>query len=298
MMKINYMDIEKSRELVSVYNKQLKGTPYFYPVMPDEFEDGILNRINHSENLHSEKIIIGERDGNILGYAHVSVGEAKQFGQAKNGGFIHFLTYQSGYRSIGQAILDECEKYLCDLKVPQIWAFLHASNYRFYHLGFGYISDKIGHVLALFRMNGYDVDLGEIFMNYPNYDISEPELPNDNIKIDVSQNMGRGKLPNLHIKAIKYGNQIGECVSVSTGEFYNDDDAQDWFFTQWLGIEQEEQGKRLGKYLLHRTFWEMKKIGYKNAIISTNIKNYRAQLFYTNFGYKVVDTGYCLVKKY
>ncbi|MGB9595939.1 MAG: GNAT family N-acetyltransferase, partial [Candidatus Poribacteria bacterium] len=98
--------------------------------------------------------------------------------------------------------------------------------------------------------------------------------------------------------AIKNGNQIGECVSVSVGEFCNNNNAQDWFFTQWLGVEQEEQGKGFGKYLLQRTFWEMKKIGYENAIISTNIKNYRAQLFYTNFGYKVVDTGYCLVKKY
>ncbi|MGB9597399.1 MAG: hypothetical protein ACPL7B_14050, partial [Candidatus Poribacteria bacterium] len=206
MMKVSYMDIEKSGELVSVYNKQLKGTPYFYPVTTDEFEDGIRNRINYSEKLYSEKIIVGENDGKTLGFAHISVGEAKQFGQVKNGGFIHFLTYQSGYRSIGQAILDECEKYLCDFKVPQIWAFLHASNYRFYHLGFGYISDKIGHVLALFRMNGYDVDLGEIFMKYPKYNISEPKLPDNNIKIDISPNIGRGRLPNLHIKAIKNGN--------------------------------------------------------------------------------------------
>ncbi len=296
-MKISYINIEESKELASVYNDQFKGTPYFYPVTSDEFENSIRNRINHSENLHSEKIIIGEQNGKILGFAHISVGDAKQFGQIKDGGFIHFLTYQSGYRMIGQAILDECEKYLCSFKINQIWAFLHASNYRFYHLGFGYISDKIGHVLALFRMNGYDVDLGEIFMNYPRYDVSEPELPDRNIKINVSHNVGRGRLPNLYVEATRDGNQVGECVSVSIGEFYDNDDAQDWFFTQWLGIEQEEQGKKLGKYLLHRTFWEMKKIGYNNAIISTNIKNYRAQLFYTNFGYKVVDTGYCLVKR-
>jgi len=298
LMKIEYLNIENSKCLVDVYNEQLKGTPYFYPVTVDEFEDGIRNRLNHGEKLYSEKIIIGKKDDKILGFAHVSVGEAKQFGQARNGGFIHFLTYKSGYRPIGQAILDECEKYLRSFNVPQIWAFLHSNNYRFYHLGFGYISDKIGHVLALFRMNEYEIDLGEIFMSYPGYEISEPKLPDNDIKIEVVQKHGLGKLPNLYISAVKDEKQIGECVTVSAGEFYRADDAQDWFFTTWLGIDEKEQGKKLGKYLLQRTLWEMSKIGYKNAIISTNIKNFRAQLFYTNFGYKVIDTGYCLVKKY
>jgi GNAT superfamily N-acetyltransferase len=299
-MKIEHWNVEDSKDLVHVYNEQLKDTPYFYTVSLDEFQDGIRNRINqenNSVNLHSEKIIIGEQDSKILGFAHVSIGEMNQFGQAKNGGFIHFLTYQSGYRPIGQAILEECEKYLHDLGASQIWAFLHTSSYRFYHLGFGYISDKIGHVLGLFRMNKYEIDLGEIFMSYPQYEISEPKLPDNEINIEVSQNPSSGKRPSLHIQATRNGEKIGECATVSAGEFYYADDAQDWFFTKWLGIEEKEQGKKLGQYLLQRTFWEMRKIGYKSAIISTNINNYRAQLCYTNFGYQVIDTGYGLVKK-
>ncbi len=299
-MRIEHWNVEDSKDLVHVYNNQIMDTPYFYPVSPDEFQDGIQNRVNQDNGvkLQSEKIIIGEENGKILGFAHISAGEMDQFGQVKKGGFIHFLTYQSGHRPIGQAILEECEKYLHDLDASQIWAFLHASNYRFYHLGFGYLSDKIGHVLGLFRMNKYDIDLGEIFMSYPQYEISEPKLPDNEIKIEVSQDSSLGKLPSLHVQATRNGEQIGECVTLSAGEFYRADDAQDWFFTKWLGVEEKEQGKKLGQYLLQRTFWEMRKIGFKNAIISTNIKNYRAQLCYTNFGYQVIDTGYCLVKKY
>ncbi len=299
-MNIEYSDVEGSNDLVQVYNDQFKDTPYFYHITPEEFADGIRNRINQKgeTNLNSEKIIIGKQDGEVLGFAHVSVGKANQFGKEKEGGFIHFLTYQVGYRQIGQAILTECEKYLSSFNVPQIWAFLHASNYRFYHLGFGHISDKIVHVYSLFGMNGYKIDVGEVFMNYPRYEVSEPILPNDRIEIIVTMKEGRGLFPDLHVQALYDNSEIGECCSVSLGEFYRAKEAQYSFFTEWLGIEEKYQGKGLGRYLLQKTLCEMRKAGYENAIISTNIINYRAQLFYSNFGYKVTDTGYALVKRY
>jgi len=300
-MKIDYLDVKDSECLVHAYNEQLKDTPYFYPVSPDEFENGACNRNNPSNpyaEIHSEKIIIGEQDNSIYGFAHVSVGEINNFGSLKQGGFIHFLTYQPGQRPIGQAILEECEKYLQGLGVGKIWAFFNASNYRFYHLGFGYLSDKIGHVYGLFRMNKYEVDIGEIFMAYLEYKISEPTLNDEDIKVVVEHEPGRGILPNLHILAFRDDKKIGECYTVSAGEFYCASEAQDWFFTKWLGIEDEEQGKSLGRYLLQRTLWEMRKLGYKNAVISTNVKNHRAQLFYTNFGYHVTDTAYGLVKSF
>ncbi len=299
-MKVVYQNVEDSSDLVHVYNDQLKDTPYFFPVTPEEFNEGILNRINQDgeTNLESEKIIVGKQNDKILGFAHVSIGKAYQFGKEKEGGFIHFLTYQPGYRSIGQAIITECEKYLCNFSISQIWAFLHASNYRFYHLGFGHISDKIAHVYGLFGMNGYKIDIGEVFMSYPQYEISEPILPDGKIKIIVTKKESRGLLPDLHVQAIYDDNEIGECISVSFGEFYNAESAQDSFFTKWLGVENEYQGKGLGRYLLQRTLYEMHKAGYKNAVISTNIINYRAQLFYSNFGYKVTDTAYALVKKF
>lgn len=79
--------------------------------------------------------------------------------------------------------------------------------------------------------------------------------------------------------------------------FYRAKESQDSFFTKWLGVEEEYQGKGLGRYLLQRTLNEMYKVGYRNAFISTNVINYRAQLFYSNFGYKVTDTAYALVKR-
>jgi hypothetical protein len=42
--------------------------------------------------------------------------------------------------------------------------------------------------------------------------------------------------------------------------------------------------------------WDMKGIGYKHALISANTLNPRAQLFYSNLGFRVVDRSYEFVK--
>jgi len=41
----------------------------------------------------------------------------------------------------------------------------------------------------------------------------------------------------------------------------------------------------------------MRKIGYKNTVISNDWRNYRALLFYANYGYRLADTNYEFVKK-
>ena len=50
----------------------------------------------------------------------------------------------------------------------------------------------------------------------------------------------------------------------------------------------------LGRYLLQRALREMHGAGYRHAAISTHWRNYRAFLFYSNYGYRVVDWTYGL----
>ena len=45
-----------------------------------------------------------------------------------------------------------------------------------------------------------------------------------------------------------------------------------------------------------RTLHEAQRLGYTRTAISTSKNNYRAQLFYTNYGYRVTDTVYNFVK--
>ena len=69
-----------------------------------------------------------------------------------------------------------------------------------------------------------------------------------------------------------------------------------FFYTRSLDIAEDKQSKGLGRYLIEAVLWEMRKIGYQNATLATNEKNYRAQLLYTNLGYHVIDTSHVFVK--
>ena len=68
------------------------------------------------------------------------------------------------------------------------------------------------------------------------------------------------------------------------------------FYNMWLGVNDEFQGRGLGRYLLQYALHEMHKIGYRHAVISTDWENYRAFLFYSNCGYRVSDWTYAYSK--
>lgn len=307
-MKLICRDIADTEDLAQVYNEQFAGVPHCYFVSPDEFNAGIRYRKNANRphrGLHSGKIIMGEQNGKIVGFSDVVVAETGKDGQRERKGLIRMLTYQRGCRPVGQAILEESEKYLRELGMNDIRAFRISYayddySYSFYHLRFGLVSDRTNHICALFRMNGYKVNeasQGEVFMNYPEYSVPEPVLPHKNVEIAVSQRPGRGVLPGLTVQAIRSGKEIGVCESVSMGGYCQASEAQDWVFIKWLGVEGEEQEKGWGRYLLQRNLWEMRKIGYKNTAISADITNHRAQLFYTNYGYRLADTCHGFMKE-
>lgn len=303
-MKIAYLDILEADKLVNVYNEQITQIPHCYPVSPEEFAAGIRFRKDADkpyDNLHSQKIIVAEQGGNILGFSDVAVvSDIKEEGQKEHQGLIRLLTYQRGCRAVGQALLKESEKYLTDLGEDQIKAFRVSYRndycYRFYHLGFGLLSDRTSHICALFRMNGYEVCGGEVFMDQPDYIVDEPVSPDDSVDIIVERHQDCGDLPGLTVQALRNGKEIGVCKSLSTGKYCQNSEAQDWLFIKWLGVEGNDQARGWGRFLLQRNLWEARKIGYKNTIISADITNYRAHLFYTNYGYRVVDTTYGFVK--
>ena len=120
--------------------------------------------------------------------------------------------------------MEESEKYLRNLSMDEIRAFriTYAPDdysYRFYHLGFGLVSDQTMHIYALFRMNGYEINStrqGEVFMDQPEYIVAEPVrkahrrqrltvLPDNQVEIVVEQQPGRGVLPGLTVQAFRSG---------------------------------------------------------------------------------------------
>jgi GNAT superfamily N-acetyltransferase len=303
-VKIMFWDMEEAGDLAPIYNEQMAQVPHCYPVSPEEFGSGVRHRKDANvpyENLHSQGIIIGEYGGKIVGFADVAIiSDIHEEGQKEQQGLIRLLTYHRGYRSVGQALLEESERYLASLGADQIKAFRVSYKndycYRFYHLGFGLVSDRASHICALLRMNGYEMCGGEIFMEQQDYDVDKPVIPDKKVEIVVKKNPGRGDLPGLAVYALRDGSEIGVCESISVGNYCQFSEAQDRVFIKWLGVEEGEQARGWGRYLLKSNLWEAQKMGYKNTAISCNIRNHRALLFYTNYGYRVADTTYGFVK--
>ena len=165
----------------------------------------------------------------------------------------------------------------------------------FYHFKYAYLSVALGQIQALLGYNGYERKLGEVFLAWKNYTVI-PTEPTLEVELSVNWEPSRGERPNCTVQAFRDGIEIGICQSISGGEFSDSPDAQDWFHTKWLGITDEFQGQGLGRHLLQQTLQEMRDIGYQHAAISTDWENYRAFLFYSNFGYKVSDWTYGLLK--
>ena len=197
----------------------------------------------------------------------------------------------------GKLCLKKRKSYLEACNVAHIDAFSQDSRYRFYHFENAGLSDGLDHVQALFGFNGYQYCSGEVFLDWKNYSVT-PIPSSVPVTFSVDWEQGRGQRPNCTVRAYLDDKEIGECESVSGGEFSSHPDAQDWLHTTGLDIEDPYQGQGIGRYLLQYSLQEMRKVGYRHATISTDWENYRAFLFYSNCGYRVVDWTYELEKTF
>ena len=121
------------------------------------------------------------------------------------------------------------------------------------------------------------------------------ELPDLDLEFDLTAQQ-RGRRSGCHAKAMRGEQLLGECVVDCGGNFSANPAAQDYGFVNWLGVGEPYQGSGLGRWLLLNTRNQLLQAGYRHTAISTAVDNYRAFLFYSNYGYRVVDWTYQLSK--
>ncbi len=293
-MKLESYDIDDAPNLAGFYNSQIADLPYRYSVSEEEFEWGIRHQRYKDapyDDLHSERIIVGTENGEVRGFVHVGVADEERDGEIRPVGVIRFMVYEPGYRPQGQALLDASEACFADLDLTRISALHGDYLYRFWHMEHGFTT-LLGHVTGLMSVNGYDVAGGEIFMAWPDFEVVEPAAPSLGSTVQAKEIPRRGDLPGLHLGLWRNDSRFGACDAYCVGHYQPAPEAQDQFFVVWLGIREAEQGKGWGRYLLQRMLWEMKHKGYRHAFISTDHRNYRALVFYTNMGFQAVDISY------
>ena len=274
------------------YSRLTVGVPHCYPVTEEEFAIALrgvtTGKADKNEGgLDSETAFVAITAGTVQAFIHIGLGQIRD----EDIGIIRFFGYDRGARHAGQTVLEKAEAHLKACGVSRIFAFRSECRYRFYHFEYASLSNALDHIQALLGFNGYHRSNGWVFLDWENYDIT-PVSPPIPVTLSVDWKDERGQRPDSVIKAYRDDEEVGLCVSVSGGEYSSHPDAQDWFHMVYLEIEDEFQGQGLGRYLLQYALQEMKKIGYRHAAISTGWDDYRALLFYSNCGYRVVDWTY------
>ncbi len=283
--------------LTQFYNDLTINVPHCYPIKKEELAHALISVTGQSENtddgLKSETAFVAMQNGVVQAFIHIG---HHRYGKNKVlEGVVRFFGYARGARLAGQTVLEKAEEYLKTFNVPQIIAF-SSYKYHFYHLRCANLSITLDHVYALLGHNGYSPRYCTVFLDWKNYSVT-PTPPKMPVTLSVNWEEGRGQRPNCIVRAYQKGEKVGICNSVCGGDFSSHADAQDWVYTEWLGVEDRFQEKGLGKYLLFYSLQEMRKIGYRHASLNTECCEYLPILFYSNCGYRVVDWTYDFVKK-
>jgi len=293
-MEVSKYESEMLPEITLAYNNLISEQPHCYPVSVEEFASVVDKEQSH-RRLQSEAIFVVQEDKSILGFAHIGIERPEKAEEVKHG-IIRFLWHERGRRPAGQILLETVEDYFRQHNLTGVKAFHQDYCYPIYHLAHVYLSDRLGHIHGILGFNGYERMNGEVYLDWPDYEPPTPVPTDVSAEISVELGKGQGRLPGVFISAYQGEKKIGSCESVSCGEFSQAEDAQDWILTTGLWVSSGMQGKGLGRYLLQRALQEAKIIEYRHAIISANWKNYRAHVFYSNYGYQISDWTYGLAK--
>ena len=279
--------------VLDLCNDLLVGrVPHCWPVAASAL-GGILGEAEAEHDgvrlLEQAVLVAGRADG----FVHVGR-QAVHKWQDHEAGVIRFLAYRRGERATGDALLEAAESWMRErglersTVMPQVW------RYPFYGFSHAYLSDRLDHVQALVRFRGYTRSGGEVFLDWPEMQPRPGIRPEGlDFALSLEERPGAGRLPGLRLRALQNGESIAGCVLVSGADCSpTADEAHDFAFCDWLGVNEKHQGGGLGRFLLAQALHLARERGYRHGAISTALSNDRAFLFYTNHGFHVVDWTY------
>ena len=283
-------------DLAVAYNAAVRNVPHCYAVGAEPLAAAIAETKaldGDAVELHSQQAFVATEGGSVLGFIHAGVRPPKD-PPGPEKGMIRCFWYVPGRRGAGQLLLEAAEDALRGRGVRAVEVFDQHYTYEFYQLHSSFLSDHLGQVGALLTFNGYRKAGGKVFLDWPDFEPVDPAPTDVAAEIVVERKPAEGRRPNIAVKAMMDGKQIGVCHCGRIADYTNDEPARDWFFVHWLAVDDPHQGRGLGKHLLASAFVENRAAGYRHGAISTAWDNYRAFVFYSNAGFHVVDWTYGL----
>lgn len=295
-MEIRQYTPDLAEEIAKAYNRQVRKVPYCYSITGEIFRAEVAKRLLQGAKdvpLEWQTEFVAIENNRVQGFIQVG---AKPKTTDEREGIIRFFWYEPGHRTTGQALLGAAEQILRERGIRRVLAFHQNYTYGFYQLQYSYLSTHLGHIDALLRLNKYRRTKGEVFMQKLDFDPPEPKPTNPGLRISAQWEKRSTDRADLRIVGYMGEIAIAECTAHGIAEYANEETTKDWFYISWLGINESFREKYLGKYVLERTLLQMRRAGYRHAIISTSANNHVAFVFYTNLGFEVSDWTFGLRK--
>ena len=299
-MKTNELALSEVGVLAPVYNEVHADVPFCPPVDEEEFARGFPYRAHsrpgYEEALLVETVFVAREGGRVVGFADVGVARVVRDGAEERRGLLRAFAFPVGRRRAGEALLAAALDFARDAGAGLVGAFRNCAiydhgGYRFQHLDFGMLPDRLVHIGALLLRHGFEPSGGEVFLLAPDFPEPAPLPTPEGVRIVVeSAGPERAARPGFYVRAYRAEREIGVFECCSAAEFSGNPDLDDTGLVEGLYIVSEEQGLRLGLVLHTRGLIEMRRAGYRHAAISTDWRNARALLFYANHGYRLADT--------
>ena len=280
-----------ARAVADCYNALTAGLRHCYPVSAERLGP-ILAGEHPPDRLSQHQAWVALEGSAAVGFAQAAI-EAPDEHRGGPRGAIRFVGYLPGQRAAGQALLEAAEAYLREQSMPEVIAFHQDHRWPCYHFEHAYLTDRLTHLEGLLGQNGYQRVAGEVYLDWP--DFVPPEPPPTPLAAEFRREIPPGsttRYPSFGLLAFQGDRQIGECWGESCGANAPGTAAEDWCLTAWLHIAEDCRGQGLGAHLLARALHEARDLGFRHAAISTSRENWRAQLFYSNFGYRTSDWTY------
>ena len=297
-MEIIPYEPELAPRVAVAYNSLVAGLPHCYPTTPERVAavlDGSERPGHDNGRLHGEQAWVGTAGGEVLGFAQAAVEDPAEAGHHPRG-VLRFLAYEPGQRALGQDLLDCVSGYFADREMREVVAFHQDHIWPCYHLTHAFLSDRLTHVHALLEYNGFQRSAGEVFLDWPEFAPPVPPATPLEFETRCELQSGATARPGFGLLALRGEELLAQCWSASCGDRAPGSAAEDWCLTTWLQVEEPYRGSYLGANLLALALGEMRELGYRHAAISTTLTNYRAQLFYSNLGYRTSDWTYALTR--
>jgi GNAT superfamily N-acetyltransferase len=278
-------------DVLRLFNRAVEGLPFCYPVDERRLSLALRGQLaaeKGSKSLVAQRAVVAMDGRHMRGLAHW--GSKNRDGSSE--GVIRFLWFTPGHRAAGEALLAAAEDRLHKRGARVIRVCPCEYTYPCYHIWRAHLTDRIGHVVGLLGLEGYERTRGEVFLSLPGMRVPRSAEPTERVTLRVRLGKGTESLPSIRVTAHADGLEVGSCDSVGLASRTPASEARDWIFTTWLGVDEGHEGKGIGRALLTRALAEARSIGYRRATISTAWDNHRALILYAGLGYRVADWTY------